>query len=42
MDEVGGGHVEVAGQAQDGSIWWGSSGPKSWVHRVDGETVTDF
>jgi ligand-binding sensor domain-containing protein len=29
-------------QAQDGSIWWGSSGPGSWVHRVDGETVTDF
>ena len=28
--------------ANDGSIWFGASGPKSGVYRYDGKTITDF
>ena len=29
-------------EADDGSIWFGSGGPQSCVHRYDGKTITDF
>ena len=29
-------------EANDGSIWYGSAGPESGVHRYDGKTFTDF
>ena len=29
-------------EANDGSIWFGSLGPKSGVYRYDGKTITDF
>jgi ligand-binding sensor domain-containing protein len=29
-------------EANDGSIWFGSAGPESGVHRYDGKTFTDF
>jgi len=29
-------------EANDGSIWWGSGGPQSFVYRYDGKTITDF
>ena len=29
-------------EANDGSIWYGSGGPESGVHRYDGKTFTDF
>ena len=29
-------------EAEDGSIWYGSGGPQSGVHRYDGKTITDF
>jgi hypothetical protein len=29
-------------EANDGSIWFGSAGPESGVHRYDGKTITDF
>jgi hypothetical protein len=29
-------------EANDGSIWVGSLGPKSRVYRYDGKTITNF
>lgn len=39
-----GGRMEFLGilEANDGSIWFGSAGPESGVHRYDGETITHF
>ncbi|MGB8190984.1 MAG: hypothetical protein WCF67_03650, partial [Chitinophagaceae bacterium] len=39
-----GGRMEFLGilEANDGSIWFGSAGPQSGVHRYDGKTITHF
>ena len=39
-----GGRMEFLGilEANDGSIWFGSAGPESGVHRYDGKTFTHF
>ncbi len=39
-----GGRMEFLGilEANDGSIWYGSAGPESGVHRYDGKTTTHF
>jgi len=39
-----GGRMEFLGilEANDGSIWFGSAGPESGVHRYDGKTFTYF
>jgi hypothetical protein len=39
-----GGRMEFLGilEANDGSIWFGSAGPESGVHRYDGKTFKDF
>ena len=39
-----GGPMDFLGilEANDGSIWYGSAGPESGVHRYDGKTFTDF
>jgi hypothetical protein len=39
-----GGRMEFLGilEANDGSIWFGSAGPESGVHRYDGKTITHF
>jgi len=42
--EISGGNTVLFGllEANDGSIWVGSRGPSSGVHRYDGKTITDF
>jgi len=39
-----GGRMEFLGilEANDGSIWFGTAGPESGVHRYDGKTITHF
>jgi ligand-binding sensor domain-containing protein len=39
-----GGRMEFLGmvEANDGSIWYGSAGPESGVHRYDGKTIAHF